>query len=98
MAEMLSESDKKKIVEALQAKGANRACPRCGNGFFSLIDGYFSTTVQASPIGLQIGGVTVPSVVVVCNQCGWLAQHALGSLGMLPKPPEPAPAKDGGPA
>jgi hypothetical protein len=31
------------------------------------------------------GGQTVPAAAIVCNRCGFLSQHALGALGLLPK-------------
>jgi len=77
---------KKRIVEALEKAGARMPCPRCGNTSFSLLDGYFNQPVQTELGGLVLGGPSVPSVVVVCSKCGYLSQHALGTLGLLPKP------------
>jgi len=34
---------------------------------------------------MVIGGPSVPSVVTACNRCGYLSQHTLGTLGLLPK-------------
>lgn len=76
---------KQKIVEALEKASARLPCPRCGNTSFTLLDGFFNQPVQTDLGGLVLGGPSVPSVVVVCNRCGFLAQHALGSLGLLPK-------------
>lgn len=88
MAE-LSSDQKRRIVEALEKAGAKLPCPRCGNGNFALLDGYFNQPVQMELGGLVLGGPSVPSVVVVCNRCGYLSQHALGVLQLLPKtPPE----------
>jgi hypothetical protein len=38
--------------------------------------------------GLVLGGPSVPTAVLACNRCGWVAQHALGVLGLLPKKEE----------
>lgn len=89
----ISEVQKQKVLEALDKAGANLPCPRCGNGQFSLVDGYFNHPIQTSLSGLVIGGPSVPSVVVVCNQCGFISQHALGALNLLPKRPEPGEIK-----
>ncbi len=79
----LPEEQKQKIVEALRERGAFRSCPRCGNNGFTLLDGYSNQQVQAD-IGVTVlGGPSIPTIVVVCNRCGWLAQHALGFLGLL---------------
>lgn len=84
MAE-ISETQKKKIIEALEKRKAHLPCPRCGNPNFSLLGGYFNQPIQTELGGLVIGGPSVPSIVVVCNQCGFMAQHALGALGLLPE-------------
>jgi ribosomal protein S27AE len=82
----LTEEQKQQIIKALNDRGVSQPCPRCGNRSFSLIDGYFNQPVQPELSGgLVIGGPTIPSVVTACNKCGFLAQHALGVLGLLPK-------------
>jgi ribosomal protein S27AE len=80
-----SQIQKDKIIKALGERGANLPCPRCGNEAFTLLDGYFNQGIQSDPKGIVLGGRSIPSVVVACNRCGYLAQHALGTLGLLPK-------------
>lgn len=84
MQKMSSET-KQQIVATLQTKGAIQPCPRCGNKEFTLLDGYFNQGIQQELGGMVIGGPSVPSAVVVCNKCGYMSQHALGVLGLLPK-------------
>ena len=84
----LGPDQKKRIVEALERVGARLPCPRCDAATFTLLDGYFNQPVQTQLGGLVLGGPSVPSVVVVCNKCGYLSQHALGVLGLLPLPTE----------
>lgn len=81
----LSNEQKQRIIDALDEAGARLPCPRCGNSNFTLLDGYFNQTVQTELGGLVLGGPSVPSVVVVCSRCGYLSQHALGVLKLLPK-------------
>lgn len=81
----MDEAQKKKIIENLQNRGANRPCSRCGNQTFTLIDGYFNQTVQPQlNNSLVIGGPSLPSVGVVCNKCGLISHHAIGVLGLMP--------------
>lgn len=82
----LSKEQKQRIIEELDKAGARLPCPRCANGNFTLLDGYFNQTVQTELGGLVLGGPSVPSVVVVCTRCGYMSQHALGVLKLLPKP------------
>lgn len=81
----LSEERKKEIIKVLDELGAKLPCPRCGNPHFILIDGYFNQTIQPELQGIVLGGPSIPSVVVACNKCGFLSQHALGVIGLLPK-------------
>lgn len=74
---------KDEIIKRLTERGALMPCPRCGNENFSIIDGYFNQTIQSEFKGLVIGGRSVPTAIVVCNKCGYIAQHALGVLGLL---------------
>lgn len=80
-----NQAEKDKIIKALTERGASLPCPRCGNDAFTLLDGYFNQVIQEDPKGIVLGGRTIPSVVVACNRCGYLAQHALGVLGLLAK-------------
>ena len=75
---------KEKIINALKEKGAlNNPCPRCRSKNFTLLDGYLNNQVQMGLGNVFFGGPSVPSVVVVCSQCGYMSQHAIGVLGLL---------------
>jgi ribosomal protein S27AE len=80
----MKQEEKDKIIKALEERLAKLPCPRCGNQQFSLADGYFSQPLQENLGGIVLGGPAIPSVVVVCNKCGFISQHALGALGLLP--------------
>lgn len=81
----MSQEQKQKIIKALEERGAKLPCPRCGNQSFTLLEGYFNQTIQSELSGIIIGGPSIPSVVIACTRCGFLSQHALGALGLLPK-------------
>ncbi|NQS97523.1 MAG: hypothetical protein HQ591_03630 [candidate division Zixibacteria bacterium] len=80
----ISDDKKREIIKALEEHGANYPCPRCGNKSFALLGGYLSQTVQNDLDSIAIGGLSIPSIVVVCKKCGFLCQHSLGALGLLP--------------
>ena len=81
----LTQKEKEEVIKALDRVGANRPCPRCGNGSFGLLGGYFAHVIQQGVGTLQLGGPAVPTAVVVCSKCGWVAEHALGALDLMPK-------------
>ncbi len=81
----MNQEQKNKIITNLQNKGAILPCPRCGNKNFTLIDGYFNQSFQKElNNNIVIGGPSIPSISVLCNQCGYIAHHALGALGLMP--------------
>lgn len=81
---MLTNERKKEIVQALASRVDKMECPFCHQGKFTLIDGYITDSVQKDFINLVIGSkTTLPSVALVCNNCGFISQHSLGILGLL---------------
>jgi ribosomal protein L37E len=85
MPETPEKPNQNTIIKALESAGVKLPCPRCGNDSFTLLNGYFNHTIQNDPKGMVLGGPSLPSVVVACDRCGYLSQHALGILGLLPK-------------
>lgn len=80
---------KQKIIKALNDRGANRPCPRCGNHNFTLIDGYFNSPLQPKlDNSFVFGGPSIPSIGVICVKCGYIAHHAIGVLGLMPEQPK----------
>ncbi len=82
---ILSKEQQEKIINTLKERGAKLPCPRCGNYDFTLLDGYFNQTVGSEPGTIVIGGISVPSVVIACQRCGYLSQHSIRILGLLPE-------------
>lgn len=77
--------NKEEIVKRLSELGAMLPCQRCGHMKFTVLNGYTHTMLQDDINGsLIIGGPTIPSILVACNNCGCLTAHALGGLGLLP--------------
>lgn len=75
---------KDKIIKILKERGATLPCSRCGHKNFTLVDGYFNQVIQEELMnGIVIGGPTIPSVGVVCNNCGLIYHHAVGVFGLI---------------
>ncbi len=81
----LSDEQKKKLAEALGKKINNITCPMCKNQEFSITDGYFNNVLQSSISAITLGGQMIPTIAVICTNCGFVSQHALGRLGFLEK-------------
>ncbi len=89
-----SDEQKEEFKKALLERKATKPCPRCGNVNFILVDGYFSLSIQRDLKRTVLGGMNMPVVAVVCDRCGFLSQHALGVLGLLPEEDQGDDAND----
>lgn len=70
------------IANILESRGVRLPCPRCGQGRFSIVgESYIS--IQETPGTLVIGGPTIPTIIIACDNCGYVTQHAKGPLGLL---------------
>jgi ribosomal protein L37E len=85
-AEMTSEE----IINILKDKKATLPCPACGQDAFTLLDGDFTQeflpwrSPSFAPLGLR-GQRSFHYIVLVCDNCGYLRQHAMKPLGITPK-------------
>lgn len=70
------------ITAALQKKGANRPCSRCGGTQLQIV-GESYIPINDKPGEIVIGGPSVPTVIVACGNCGHTWQHALMTLNLL---------------
>lgn len=82
---MITQQQMQKIADALKAKGATNPCARCGRSNFEVIGAYFFNGMHDDLNNITIGGTGLPTAVTACQNCGHLAQHALISLGLMPK-------------
>jgi hypothetical protein len=56
----------------------------CGHNKFVLADGFFNNSVQTNfEAALVLGGPSIPTIALICSNCGFISQHALGVLGLL---------------
>jgi hypothetical protein len=83
----ISADDKHKIVSALKARGAG-SCPRCNDSQWTVSE-FLRIDVQATPERDSAQRTTIPAIMVVCEHCGFISQHALQPLGVWPQA-EPA--------
>ena len=95
----IDEKRKKEIIDAIQKKLTEKqkhlVCPACGNQGFILAEGYTQDNLQEKLSGMVIGGPSIPTIIVVCNHCGYVIRFSLGVLGLLPKEENVKKGKDG---
>lgn len=81
-----SEFDKHKdqILKVLKEKGALTPCSRCGHDSLTFINGYFNALIQDQANTLKDTGRGMPYICLLCNNCGFIIQHSLGILKLMP--------------
>lgn len=92
MENNLSKEKKEELIGKLSDKGVKGVCPMCGNDHFVVADAYFNNPLQNSLFAINIGGPSIPTIPIICSNCGFVSQHALGVLELLLKEEE---KKDG---
>ena len=80
----MAEFDSEAIKKALTERGAVQPCPRCTKTAFSVIEGYFNQVLQQGISEIRIDGRGLPMVAIACSNCGFISQHALGALDLMP--------------
>jgi len=81
---MFSEEKKQKIINILNTK-IKAHCPMCGHNNFTLASSYIRNDLQDDLESVNLGGPSIPSVAIICTNCGFISNHAIGILGLLPK-------------
>ncbi len=72
-----------RIRGELEERGATLPCPRCGADDFVVTDGYAVQSLQRNKRGITIGENGFLAVGLVCMNCGYVSNHALGVLGLI---------------
>lgn len=81
---MLTEEKKSQIIAKILGKLPELKCPMCQQRSFTLVDGYITQNIQNDYKSIVIGsGKILPLTTIVCNHCGYIAQFALGGLGLI---------------
>jgi hypothetical protein len=83
----ISQEMKDKVItelsRRLNEKKIDLKCPSCSHPNFSVVDGYTRRILNDSIKDVQITGLSVPSISVICDYCGYILDFSLGALGFL---------------
>lgn len=84
---VLSEAQRKEIFAALEKRGVPRGCPMCGTNKWWIGDGYYDNALHEYFKAFTLNGIGIPSVAIICENCGFISQHLLGALGFGSREP-----------
>jgi uncharacterized Zn finger protein len=79
------------IIKIIEEKKATLPCPACGKYAFTLVDAEFiqESSVKQWLASLAFSDLPSPRslnyIVLVCDNCGYIRQHAMKPLGITPK-------------
>lgn len=79
------ENNKEEIVNKIKEKAQNLACPICGNKNMVLGGGFFAHDLQSNLTSRTMGGQNIPTIPIICSNCGLVREFSMGVLGLLPK-------------
>ena len=79
---MIKESDKQIILKKLAERIGVYKCPICHSSSFTIADGYLANPLQDNLNSIQLGGAFLPSVALVCTNCGFTSLHNAKILGI----------------
>lgn len=77
--------NKENILKKIEDKCKNLKCPICENDNMILGEGYLTHDIQQNLVSRQMGGSNIPTVPVVCSNCGFLREFSIGILGLIKK-------------
>ena len=69
------------IIDKLKEKGVEAPCPRCGKERFT-IAGNHKIIIQDNPKLIALTGPYIPTVIIICDNCGYISEHAIKALGI----------------
>ncbi len=78
------------IAAKLKIKGVKEPCPRCKHSTFG-IQGESAIVLEERNRRDSSTVEAIPVMVLACNNCGYITEHALGTIDLMPTPEEPKP-------
>lgn len=70
------------VIAKLKEKGVKLPCPRCGQAQFSIVGEATISLDRPSTTQNLLFNSQIPTVIIGCDNCGFLLQHAKGPLGL----------------
>lgn len=81
MSSEFGTEQRKKTIEILSKKWRTATCRACGHNQW-IIEGYSSIPLSPTADSVTLGGKSIPSVVLVCKNCGLIEHVSSKVLGL----------------
>ena len=70
--------DRAALIQSLTQRLTGSKCPMCGHQQFTVVEGYTVNPIQYDIKNFNIGGKALPTINLICNNCGFVSSHAIG--------------------
>jgi predicted nucleic-acid-binding Zn-ribbon protein len=77
--------DADQIIAEFEKKVGKLKCPVCGNFDFQLANGFTRRDLSGDLDKLSVGGFNIPSISIICNNCGYILDFSLGIWDLIKK-------------
>lgn len=82
----MKKDDQRAIISALESKRKNAKCPSCEESQWILAEQYIALSLQEFKDNTNVlGGPSIPTVGLICKNCGYVSFHSTKILANLPK-------------
>ena len=83
---MMDKEQKELIIKKLAEVLPELTCPMCHHSQFIIADGFIMDSMYSDYDKQSMADrKSIPSVAIICKNCGFVSQHAIGVLGLLDK-------------
>ena len=79
---IIPEKFRLKISHELKKRNVTK-CPMCGESKFVVADTYTVNNLYSDIDDVGSSARTLPCALMICANCGYISQHALGALGLM---------------
>jgi len=80
----MSPEQRNELIDALIERIPDISCPICHGKSFTIADGFALNPLQEGFQSFTMTGEKmIPSIYMICNNCGFMSQHALGLLKLI---------------
>jgi len=81
---MIAVEQRNKIIKTLNGRIKEFTCPMCKEKQFAMQSAYLLNTLHEDLDNISfLQGRGIPTIPIICGNCGFISQHALYPLGLL---------------
>jgi hypothetical protein len=80
--ELFDSATRRRIRTAISERAPQAHCPVCQSTTLSLADGFVTLGLERVPASIAFSQTGLPSIALICNQCGYTLLFNAMALGL----------------